>query len=145
MFSPRKSLPSISSESNNQVLNIDWIVEMPETEATATVGTDVRFEWSSYHNVYMFPSKTDFENCNFDKATEVASNDQNPFTFKASTPGTFYFGCEVGNGWHCRTPQKLALTVTGNSYVCDAVPCAHFSIHVHARSEPFPPWLVCLV
>lgn len=118
---------------------------MPSTEATATVGTEVTFKWSSFHNVYMFSNKDDFENCNFEKATEVASNDQNPFTFKASSPGTFYFGCEVGNGWHCRTPQKLALTVTGNSFVWNAVPWAHFSIRAHACSVSFAQWLVVVV
>ena len=83
------------------------------TAATVKVNTAVVFKWSGYHNVYMFPNKADFENCEFGKAKELAANSKNPFTFKASSPGTFYFGCEVGGGYHCNTPQKLALTVTG--------------------------------
>ena len=79
-----------------------------ETKATTKVGTDVVFKWSGYHNVYMFPSKAAFEKCDFSGAKELAGNDKNPFTYKASKPGTYYFGCEVGNGWHCEQQQKLA-------------------------------------
>ena len=98
------------------MLKIDWKFNM-ETKATTKVGTDVVFKWSGYHNVYMFPSKAAFEKCDFSGAKELAGNDKNPFTYKASKPGTYYFGCEVGNGGHCNTPQKLALTVTGMLYL----------------------------
>ena len=88
-----------------------------KTEATAKVGTNVVFKWGGYHNVYMFPSKAAFEKCDFSGAKEVARYSENPFTYKASKAGTYYFGCEVGNGYHCNTPQKLALTVTGMLHV----------------------------
>ena len=94
------------------VLNIDWKLGM-KTNATTETNTTVVFKWSGYHNVYMFPSKAAFDSCDFSDATELATNDKNPFTYKASAPGTYYFGCEVGNGYHCKQPQKLALTVTG--------------------------------
>ena len=109
---------------------------MSEIETSVEVNTDVVFKWLGYHNVYMFPNKADFEKCDFANSEELASNDQNPFTFKATSPGTFYFGCKVGNGWHCRQPQKLALKVTGKLYACiDSVePYCQFFIFFHTRS-----------
>ena len=124
MSTPNTLLPSTSLGPNTTdkparaVLNIDWKPGMPAVAATVKANTDVVFKWSGFHNVYMFPNKADFENCDFTNAQELAWNDQNSFTFKAATPGIFYFGCEVGNGWHCRQPQKLALTVTGTLYAC---------------------------
>ena len=84
-----------------------------EQKATVKANTDVVFKWSSYHNVFQFPDKTAYDNCDFSKATELATNDQNPYTYKAKSPGNFYFGCAIGAGGHCRTPQKLPLTITG--------------------------------
>ena len=99
------------------MVNIDWKLGMTEIAAIVEPNTNVVFKWSGFHNVYLFPNKADFTNCNFANALELASNDQNSFTFKATSSGTFYFGCEVNNGLHCRQPQKLALTVTGTLYV----------------------------
>ena len=95
-------------------LDIDWKKGMTQTAATVGVGSQVVFKWakSEFHNVYLLPNKADFDSCNFANAQELAKNDQNPFTYTPSSAGTFYFGCQVGNGFHCRTPQKLALTVT---------------------------------
>lgn len=104
-------------EAVKEALKIDWKLKMPQTEATTTVNTDVIFKWSGFHNVYMFPNEADFNNCNFANAKEVAAADQNPFIFKASNLGTYYFGCAVGQGSHCNQPQKLKLTVTGIFYV----------------------------
>ena len=84
-----------------------------EMSATAKVGSDVKFSWKGYHNVWQFRTKAGFDACDFSKATELAGNDKNPFIYKASAPGTYYFGCEVGSGFHCKDSQKLALTVTG--------------------------------
>ena len=81
--------------------------------ATATTNTAVVFKWSGFHNVYMFPNKLAFDICDFRKAKELATNDKNPFTYKASAAGTYYFGCGVGAGSHCIQSQKLALTVIG--------------------------------
>ena len=82
-----------------------------EQKLTVEVNTDVVFKWSGYHNVYMFPNKADFDNCDFSEATDLASNLQNPFTFKTSILGVFYFSCPIGG--HCKYgKQKLALNVT---------------------------------
>ena len=96
-------------------LDIDWKKGMTQTAATVGVGSQVVFEWakSEFHNVYLLPNKADFDSCNFANAQELATNDQNPFTYTPSSAGTFYFGCQVGNGFHCKAPLKLALTVTG--------------------------------
>ena len=90
---------------------------MPETKATVKVNTEVVFKWSGFHNVYLFPNKADFDNCDFANAKELATSDQSPFTYKSSSTGTFYFGCAVGDGFHCNQPQKLELTVTGTLWL----------------------------
>ena len=94
-------------------LDVDWILNMAKTEATVKVNTDVVFKWGGYHDVYLLPSKADYDSCNFANGNLLAPTSQNSYTYKASSPGTFYFSCSIGNGYHCNTPQKLALTVTG--------------------------------
>ena len=96
--------------------NIHWRLGMSaaEQEETVEVNTDVVFTWMGDHNVYKFPNKADFDDCDFTKATLLANNTQSPYTFKASSPGVFYFGCRVENGVHCKyVQQKLALIVNG--------------------------------
>ena len=91
---------------------IQWKVPMSTTEQkqTVKVNTDVVFTWSGTHNVYMFPTKADFDSCNFAKATEMGTT--SPYTYKPSSAGMFYFGCQIAG--HCNT-QKLALTVTSTN------------------------------
>ncbi len=48
------------------------------------------------HNVYQFPDKAAYNDCNFSNATEVS--DVGPVTVNV-TEGVTYFGCAVGN--HC--------------------------------------------
>ena len=103
-----------------------------EQKQTVEVNADVIFKWIGHHNVYMFPNKADFDDCDFTKATLLAMSTQNSYTFKTSSPGVFYFGCEVGG--HCTyLQQKLALTVTGsvtfsNALLCPKAQCVDMSI-----------------
>ena len=92
---------------------IDWKPGMASTETKQTValGTEVVFKWSGFHNVYKLPDKDAFDACDLSKATKLVSYDQGPYTYKASSEGSFYFACGVGI--HCAYRQKLALTVTG--------------------------------
>ena len=83
-----------------------------EMKQTVPLNTKAVFKWSGYHNVYELPDKNAFDACDFSKATKLASPDQSPYTYKASSAGIVYFACEVGG--HCSFKQKLALTVTGN-------------------------------
>merc|ERR1712187_754485 len=82
---------------------------------TVTVNNNVIFKWSAWHNVWKFPDQAAFDACDFSKATELASVNQNPFTYKAPSAGIVYFGCQVGGGVHCKLNQKLALTVTAET------------------------------
>ena len=94
-------------------------MEKEKTTATVKVGSTVVFTWpQGYHNVYLMPNKADYDACNFKNSEELAEgslgpNTDKPFIYKASKPGVYYFGCEIGSGFHCETPQKLTLTVTG--------------------------------
>merc|ERR1719213_738515 len=97
-----------------------------EMKQTVALNTEVVFKWGGYHNVYKLPDKQAFDACDFSKATKLASYDEGPYTYKASSAGIVYFACEVGG--HCSFRQKLALTVTarptwanvGSNIQCDA-------------------------
>merc|ERR1712032_34310 len=92
---------------------IDWKLGMTSAQMKQTVSlnTEVVFKWSGFHNVYELSDKKAFDACDFSKAKALASHNQGPFTYKASSAGIVYFACKVGG--HCSSKQKLALTVTG--------------------------------
>merc|ERR1712032_140130 len=46
------------------------------------------------------------------KATKLAGTSPTTFTYTPKAAGTFYFGCSIANGGHCKAKQKLTLTVT---------------------------------
>merc|ERR1719408_375930 len=87
----------------NAQKKIDWKLGMTgaEMKQTVTVNSNVIFKWSAWHNVWKFPDQAAFDACDFSKATELASVNQNPFTYKAPSAGIVYFGCQVGGGVHC--------------------------------------------
>merc|ERR1712037_198527 len=66
------------------------------------------------HDVYQFTDKNAYDNCDFSqgKATKLAGTSPTTFTYTPKAAGTFYFGCSIGNGGHCKAKQKLTLTVT---------------------------------
>merc|ERR1712032_1026153 len=92
---------------------IDWKLGMTSAQMKQTVSlnTEVVFKWSGFHNVYELSDKKAFDACDFSKAKALASHNQGPFTYKASSAGIVYFACKVGG--HCSSKQKRALTVTG--------------------------------
>merc|ERR1712032_1324765 len=92
---------------------IDWKLGMTSAQMKQTVSlnTEVVFKWSGFHNVYELPDKKAFDACDFSKAKALASHNQGPFNYKASSAGIVYFACKVGG--HCSSKQKRALTVTG--------------------------------
>jgi len=106
------------TEANAVQQNIDWKMGMSEAETMQTVelNTDVVFAWGGMdmsHDVWLFPNQDAFDACDFSAAEQLATDENNPFTYEASSAGMFYFGCKVGeDGAHCNSPQKLALTVT---------------------------------
>merc|ERR1719362_1814286 len=97
----------------NAQTKIDWKLGMTaaQMKQTVSLNTEVVFKWSGFHNVYELPDKKAFDACDFSKAKALASHNQGPFTYKASSAGIVYFACKVGG--HCSSKQKLALTVTG--------------------------------
>ena len=96
-------------------LDIDWKTGMSDKEQkqTVTVGTDVVFKWSNFHDVYQLPDKAAYDNCDFSKATKLAGTNVNTYTYKSTSEGIVYFSCSVYSGAHCKANQKLTLTVTG--------------------------------
>ena len=91
---------------------IDWKVDMTdaETKQGVSLDGDVVFKWSGYSNVYQLPDKEAFDDCDFSKSTKLASYDESPYTYKASSAGIFYFTCGAVNRCALQN-QKLALTV----------------------------------
>ena len=112
---------------------VNWKEKMEKDKLTLTVkvGSNVVFDWEGYHNVWLMPNKAEYDACNFKNSKELAKNNDKPFTFKASDPGVYYFGCEVGAGYHCNTPQKLALTVIG--MLCALATQRSNSFHAYDR------------
>merc|ERR1719326_2454329 len=112
--SPQKLKLTVNPAPTAQT-NIDWKMGMSEDETMQTVelNTDVVFNWGGMdmsHDVWRFPDQAAFDACEFSGAEQLAANEDNPFTYTASTAGTFYFGCKVGeDGTHCNSPQKLKL------------------------------------
>ena len=95
------------------VKTIKWRPRMTMAEQNVVVrsGTDVVFEWDYSHNdVYMFPSVTAYNKCDFSQATLLSSESGFRFSTKSKS-GMFYFGCQVYS--HCNEGQKLRLAVTG--------------------------------
>ena len=101
--------------------DIDWKLGMSKAEQTQTVaaGTDVVFKWINVHNVWLMPNKAAYEACDFSHARELASKSVNEYTYNASAPGTFYFGCRITD--HCRFNHRMALTVTTPGQCVDTI------------------------
>ena len=86
---------------------------------TVAAGTNVIFKWSGTHNVWWLPKKAAYDACDFSQARELASDSVNEYTYKASAPGTFYFGCKISQ--HCTYNHKMALTVTAAGQCVDTI------------------------
>ena len=115
-------MPSLYVETAPPKKTIDWKLGMSVDEQNQVVKLDennlavVVFKWNGNHNMYQFPDKDAFENCDFSQATMLSSSSTtSSFTFRARSSGAYYFGCEVGS--HCRYGQKLALQVTGGTFL----------------------------
>ena len=117
---PCKITPTTTPKAD-VVKRVDWKVGMSDVDQKVVMDLEgknsvsLHFKWSGYHNVYMFPDKASFDDCDFTMATEMAS--KSPYTFSASKAGNYYFGCEVYV--HCDNDQKLMLQVTG---ACSCLP-----------------------
>ena len=94
---------------------------MTYSERTQTVaaGTDVVFKWIDQHNVWLMPNKGAYDACDFSEARELAPDSVYEYTYKASAPGTFYFGCQITH--HCAVNHKMALTVTTPGQCVDTI------------------------
>ena len=80
------------------------------------VGDKLRFQYNSYHNLYLMESAAKYASCDFSGATELASASQGggsgstPNLYEAvlTAAGTLYFACQKGS--HCQANQKVAIT-----------------------------------
>ena len=106
-----------------------------ERAQTVAVNTAVTFKWSELHNVWLMPNKAAYDACDFSQARELAPKSVNEYTYKASAPGTFYFGCKITG--HCKfAAHKMALTVTAS-----AAPTTTPSPTPASTTSPAPGWL----
>lgn len=72
------------------------------------VGDKLTFNYTSIHNVYLFPGASSYSNCDFSSAAALATSGPYTYTFQAT--GSYYFGCAVGT--HCASGgMHLAVTV----------------------------------
>ena len=72
---------------------------------TANVGDTIIFSWYGWHNVYLMPSQTAMDNCDFSGATEEGTSSPVTFTI-TSLP--VYFACAIGQ--HCTSGQYMEVT-----------------------------------
>lgn len=80
-------------------------------------GSKLRFQYNSNHNVWLLPSKADYEACDFSGGTQLSSKSaggssgQAPNLYEAvvTAAGTLYAVCEVGG--HCKAGQKVVISV----------------------------------
>lgn len=91
---------NITDTVSDTVFIIPWEVVTstsfpPVTTLRANDSLTFNFE-GAIHNVYQFPDKAAYNDCDFSNATEVS--DVGPVTINV-TEGVTYFGCAVGN--HC--------------------------------------------
>lgn len=91
--------------------SIKWIMidtyAFPPVTTLAT-GDQLTFDWNgTFHNVYQFPNKTAYNDCDFTNATKIGTT--GPVTINV-TEGLTYYGCSVGV--HCSTHgQKVVVIV----------------------------------
>jgi hypothetical protein len=101
----------MSTNTTTTTTNIPWDVitssAFPPVTSLKT-NDSLTFDFAGeVHNVYQFPDKFAYNDCNFSNATEVS--DSGPVTINV-TEGVTYFGCSVGN--HCKTHGMRVAVIT---------------------------------
>ncbi|CAK9236502.1 unnamed protein product [Sphagnum troendelagicum] len=70
---------------------------------------------AGFQNVYLMPTKSAHDICDFSEATELDAGNAGTYAWRATKEGTYYFSSNKlveGLGTHCEAGQKLAITVT---------------------------------
>jgi hypothetical protein len=82
------------------------------------LGDKVEFKWtSSIHDLRQMAGKSEFDACNFTKATVLVSPAKSgDYDFMAKSTGMYYFSCMVGT--HCKSHQKLIVEVVARKMMC---------------------------
>ena len=79
-----------------------------EQTQSVAVNTDVFFNWTGTHNLWLMPDKAAYDTCDFSKAKEL---DVNEYIYTPLETGVIYLACQVAG--HCAfAAQKLTLSVT---------------------------------
>mmetsp|Transcript_46465 Transcript_46465/g.86332 ORF Transcript_46465/g.86332 Transcript_46465/m.86332 type:complete len:284 (-) Transcript_46465:44-895(-) len=101
----------------------------PHDDITIGKGGRVHFRTAvGFHDIATVSSKEELDACNVSNPTiwvDTSGDLQVPgagditkegpfyeFTYSADTPGVYYIVCTVSDGSHCKTGQKITLTVT---------------------------------
>jgi len=116
---PSTSMPTTST-STSETHAIDWTVgfgNIPAQSMEAEVGDSLIFNDVDGHNIYLMPSKSAFDHCDFSSAT-LLSNNNGYQHILTSLP--LYFACRVGS--HCRAGQKLAVTSSASTAIPSFMP-----------------------
>jgi Plastocyanin-like domain len=104
MSTPSDNTTDVSDNTTDTVSNfvIPWEVFSASAfppVTTLNVNDSLTFDFEgAIHDVYQFPDKAAYNDCDFSNATEVS--DVGPVSINV-TEGVTYFGCAVGN--HCTT------------------------------------------
>jgi uncharacterized cupredoxin-like copper-binding protein len=86
------------------------------SEHIIAVGDVLVFTFAAgFQNVYLMPTKSAHDSCDFSQATELDAGNAGTYAWRATKEGTYYFSCNKlveGLGTHCEAGQKLVITVT---------------------------------
>eukprot|EP00123_Amoebidium_parasiticum_P014387 comp22472_c6_seq1/m.33870 comp22472_c6_seq1/g.33870 ORF comp22472_c6_seq1/g.33870 comp22472_c6_seq1/m.33870 type:complete len:846 (-) comp22472_c6_seq1:22-2559(-) len=76
-------------------------------EINIRVGDSVNFDYTTNHNVVLFPSQLAFQDCDWSNAPTLKA--AGPYTHTFTKAGTYYFGCTTGD--HCARGMKVKVNV----------------------------------
>jgi hypothetical protein len=97
------------------------------SEMAVYAGDMLNFNHNGGHNVYRFPNKAAYDQCDFSGATMLSS--ANAYTYHVDVQsGELYFGCQVGN--HCVTGNQRVIAKVMPGGTCTAgiiAQCATFN------------------
>jgi len=86
------------------------------SEHNIAVGDVLVFTFAAgFQNVYLMPTKSAHDSCDFSQAIELDAGNAGTYAWRATKEGTYYFSCNKlveGLGTHCEAGQKLVITVT---------------------------------
>ena len=100
---------------SNPMMLVDWKYSSSAYDPiTVPWGVKTAFEWSSEHDLKMFPDEAAYDSCDFTNAEDKRNAIVDGWWGDIMAPGTYYFGCSQYD--HCvNGHMKIKVTVEPSS------------------------------